>query len=38
MGAAEVPIRVEEIDELEPELLAALVSVEQEAFGRERHE
>ncbi|HHV94187.1 MAG TPA: GNAT family N-acetyltransferase [Firmicutes bacterium] len=34
MGAAEVPIRVEEIDELEPELLAALVSVEQEAFGR----
>ncbi|NLY51872.1 MAG: GNAT family N-acetyltransferase [Firmicutes bacterium] len=34
MGRAEVPIRVEEIDELQPELLEALVAMEQEAFGK----
>ncbi|MGI6566258.1 MAG: GNAT family N-acetyltransferase [Firmicutes bacterium] len=34
MGAAEVAIRVEEMRQLQPELLEALVAIEQEAFGK----
>jgi ribosomal-protein-alanine N-acetyltransferase len=34
VGSAEVAIRVEEIDELSPGLLEALVAMEKEAFGK----